>query len=212
MEFGLGEEFDYLDDERLEETVVEAPKMKGEKSSKELKEEKEEKPVEKKEEKPVEIVDETKYDSLIYVLKVTTNKEDKALEMIWDKVLKKDIGIYAIARPHGIRGYIFLESPDKEHAEEAAYNLPYVKGILPVTVTYEEISQMVEPMASEVNIVKNDVVEIIGGPFKKEKAKVTRVDRLKGEVVISLLNAAVPIPVTVKLDNIRVIRREELEE
>ena len=163
-------------------------------------------------EKPEEVVEEVKYDSLIYVLKVTTNKEDKALEMIWDKVLKKDIGIYAIARPHGIRGYVFLESPDKEHAEEAAYNLPYVKGILPVTVTYEEISQMVEPMASEVNIVKNDVVEIIGGPFKKEKAKVTRVDKLKGEVVISLLNAAVPIPVTIKLDNIRVIRREDLEE
>jgi transcription termination/antitermination protein NusG len=210
MEFGLEEEFDYLDDKELEENVVEAPKIKGAKSSQELEIEKEKEEVVV--EKPEEVVEEVKYDSLIYVLKVTTNKEDKALEMIWDKVLKKDIGIYAIARPHGIRGYVFLESPDKEHAEEAAYNLPYVKGILPVTVTYEEISQMVEPMASEVNIVKNDVVEIIGGPFKKEKAKVTRVDKLKGEVVISLLNAAVPIPVTIKLDNIRVIRREDLEE
>ena len=210
MEFGLEEEFDYLDDKELEENVVEAPKIKGAKSSQELEIEKEKEEVVV--EKPEEVVEEVKYDSLIYVLKVTTNKEDKALEMILDKVLKKDIGIYAIARPHGIRGYVFLESPDKEHAEEAAYNLPYVKGILPVTVTYEEISQMVEPMASEVNIVKNDVVEIIGGPFKKEKAKVTRVDKLKGEVVISLLNAAVPIPVTIKLDNIRVIRREDLEE
>ncbi len=33
-----------------------------------------------------------------------------------------------------------------------------------------------------------------------------------GEGFFSLLGAAVPIPVTVKLDNLRVIRREDLEE
>jgi hypothetical protein len=38
------------------------------------------------------------------------------------------------------------------------------------------------------------------------------VDKLKGDCVVSLLGAAVPIPVTVKLDNVRVIRREDLEE
>jgi len=55
---------------------------------------------------------------------------------------------------------------------------------------------------------------MISEPFKKEKAKVTRIDKQKGEAVVSLLGAAVPIPVTVKLDNLRVIRREkeELEE
>ncbi|MDP1729051.1 MAG: hypothetical protein Q8L27_02505, partial [archaeon] len=36
-----------------------------------------------------------------------------------------------------------------------------------------------------------------------------RVDKQKGEVVVSLLNAVVPIPVTVKIDNVRVIRRED---
>ena len=59
---------------------------------------------------------------------------------------------------------------------------------------------------------KNDIIEIISKPVKNEKAKVVRVDKGKGECVVSLLGAAVPIPVTVKLDNIRVIRREELEE
>ena len=33
----------------------------------------------------------------------------------------------------------------------------------------------------------------------------------KEEVVISLLGAIVPLPVTVKLDNVRVIRRESKE-
>jgi len=47
--------------------------------------------------------------------------------------------------------------------------------------------------------------------FEKEKAKVVRVDKTKGEAVVSLLSAAVPIPVTVKLDNVKVIRRETEE-
>ena len=152
------------------------------------------------------------FENVIFVVKVTTNKEDKALEMIADKVKKKKVGVYALARPHGLRGYVFLESPDREHAEEAVFNLPYVKGIIGKTVTYEEIRQMLEPVAADIKIEKNDIIEIISEPFKNEKAKVVRIDKAKNECVVSLLGAAVPIPVTVKLDNIRVIRREELED
>jgi transcriptional antiterminator NusG len=150
--------------------------------------------------------------SVIYVVKVTTNKEDKALDIIIDKANKKKINIYSVARPHGLKGYIILEAPDKEHAEEAVFNLPYIKGIIPKVLKYSELKSMLEPVTADVKIEKNDIVEIIAEPFKKEKAKVVRVDKAKGEVIVSLLGAAVPIPVTVKIDNLRVIRREDEEE
>tara|TARA_Y100000034_G_scaffold59082_1_gene71905 strand:- start:641 stop:1312 length:672 start_codon:yes stop_codon:yes gene_type:complete len=150
--------------------------------------------------------------SQIFIIKVTTNKEDRALELISDKVHKKNLNIHALARPHGLRGYIFLEAADRDSAEEAAYNLPYVKGIIGKTVSYEEIKNMLEPVLEEINIEKGDIVEIIGEPFKKEKAKVIRVDKSKGEAVVTLLAAVVPIPVTVKLDNVKVIRRDKDEE
>ena len=150
--------------------------------------------------------------SQIYVVKVTTNKEDKALDMVAEKIQKRNIDVYAIARPHGLRGYIFLEAPDRDNAEEAVFNLPYVKGIIPKVVSYEEVKPMLEPVTAEVKIEKNDIIEIISEAFKKEKAKVVRVDKAKGEVVVSLLGSVVPIPVTVKLDNVRVIRRDESEE
>ena len=146
---------------------------------------------------------------MIFIIKVTTNKEDRALELISDKVMKKELRVYALARPHGLRGYIFLEAEDRDSAEEAAYNLPYVKGIIGKTVTYDEIKNMLEPSVAEINIEKNDIVEIISEPFKKEKAKVMRIDKQKEEPVVSLLGAVVPIPVTVKLDNLRVIRRDK---
>lgn len=153
---------------------------------------------------------------MIYVIKVTTNKEDRALDMIEDKAKKKHLNVYSLARPHGLRGYIFLEADERDTAEEAAFNLPYVKGIIGKTISYDEIKNMLEPTVAEINIEKNDIVEIIAEPFKKEKAKVLRIDKQKEEAVVSLLGAQVPIPVTVKLDNIKVIRREkegeELEE
>lgn len=149
---------------------------------------------------------------MIFVIKVTTNKEDRALEMISDKIKKKNLEAYSLTRPHGLRGYIFLEALDRETAEEAAFNLPYVKGIIGKTLEYDEIKNMLTPDIEEIKIEGGDIVEIISEPFKKEKAKVTRVDKQKGEVVVSLLGAVVPIPVTVKIDNVRVIRREEIEE
>jgi len=149
---------------------------------------------------------------MIFIIKVTTNKEERALEMISDRVQKKNLNIFSIVRPHGLRGYIILEAADKDSAEEAAFNLPYVKGIIGKTVSYEDIKNMLQPEAEDFNIELGDIVEMIAEPFKNEKGKVTRIDTKKGEVVISLLGAAVPIPVNVKMDNVKVIRREGEEE
>jgi transcriptional antiterminator NusG len=148
---------------------------------------------------------------MLFILKVTTNKEERAIEMIADKAQKKQLQVFSIMRPHGLRGYIILEAQDRESAEESAFNLPYVKGIIGKTVTFEEIKNMVQPEIEDFKIEVGDIVEMIADQFKNEKAKVTRIDKKRGEVVVSLLGAAVPIPVTVKMDNVKVIRREEHE-
>lgn len=149
---------------------------------------------------------------MIFIVKVTTNKEEKAADMICERAEKKSIGVYAIARPHGLKGYIIIEAADKEALEEASFNLPYIKGIIGKTVSYNEVQNMIEPKIEAINIEIDDIVEIISEPFKGEKAKVTRIDKTKGEVVVSLLGASVPIPVTVKIDNVKVVRREEDKE
>ena len=131
--------------------------------------------------------------------------------MISERAEKKNIKVYSVSRPHGLRGYILLEAEDRDSAEEAVYNLPYVKGIIGKTLNYEEIENMIKPSVEAISIQEGDLVEIIAEPFKKEKAKVLRIDKQKEEVVISLLGAVVPLPVTVKIDNVKVIRREEGE-
>jgi transcriptional antiterminator NusG len=131
--------------------------------------------------------------------------------MISDRAKKKNLNVYSVLRPHGLRGYIFLESEDRESAEEAVFNLPYVKGIIGKTIEYAEIQGMVQPTIESVSIKEGDIVEMIGSTLKGEKAKVLRIDKQKEEVVVSLFGAVVPLPVTVKIDNIKVIRREDAE-
>jgi transcription termination/antitermination protein NusG len=150
-------------------------------------------------------------ESYIFALRTTANREDQVLDFVSANAERKGIKIYSIFRPHGLRGYIFIEAATRQDAEEAISKVPYARGILPKFLEYSEVESMLEQTKTEVNIKKNDIVEIITGPFKREKAKVVRIDQTKEEVIVELLEAAVPIPITVKLDSVRVIRRDEEE-
>ncbi len=149
---------------------------------------------------------------MIFIIKVTTNKEEKAVDMIAERAEKKGINAYAVLKPHGLRGYVLVEAEDRESAEEAVFNLPYVKGIIGKTIGYDEIKNMIEPSMTTISIKEGDIIEIIGSTLKGEKAKVIRIDKQKEEVVVNLLGAVVQLPVTIKIDNVKVIRREEEEE
>lgn len=165
------------------------------------------------EEPPAEIseVDE-RLNRTIFALRTTANREDQVMDFIVSNVEKKGLKVYAVIRPHGMRGYIFLEAENAQEAALAAQGIPYARGILPQPVQYREIEHMLEQVKREVDIRKNDIAEIISGPFKREQCKITRVDKVKEEVVVELLSAAVPIPITVKMDAVKVIRRETEEE
>ncbi len=144
----------------------------------------------------------------IFALRTTANREDQVMDFLISNIKKKKLPVFSVIRPHGMRGYIFVEASDRQSAEQAGFNVPYARGILPKEINYSEIEHMLEQVKREVDIRKNDIVEIIAGPFKREQAKVTRIDKTKEEVVVELLGAAVPIPITVKLDAVKVIRRE----
>ena len=148
----------------------------------------------------------------IFALRTTANREDQVLDFVTSNSQKKKLEVYSVIRPHGLRGYIFIEAKDRQSAEESFQGVPYARGLLPKTVPYEEIEPMLEQVKREINIQKSDIVEIISGPFKREKAKITRVDIQKDEVVVELLESAIPIPMTVKLDSVKVIRRDKEEE
>lgn len=146
---------------------------------------------------------------MIFVVRVTSNKEEQAIELIERNAKKKEINIHSIAAPFGVKGYILLETNTKENAELATYKVPYVRGILNKTLNINEVDNLFKPPSEIVEIEEGDIVEIIGDAFKNEKGKVKRINKQKNEAVVELLHAAVPMPVFVKLENLRVIKKEK---
>lgn len=151
-------------------------------------------------------------ETYIFGVRTAANREDQVVDYLISKLYKTAQGIFAVIRPHGMRGYIFIEATSKTDAEVTLQGVPYARGILPNVIPYAEIEHMLEQVKIEMNIHKNDIVEIIAGPFKRENAKVIRINKQKEEVVVELLESAVPIPITVKMDVVKVIRREGSEE
>jgi transcription termination/antitermination protein NusG len=147
----------------------------------------------------------------IFGVRTAANREDQVVDYLISKLQKDSKGMLAVIRPHGMRGYIFVEAMDKIDAETAIQGVPYARGLLPTEIPYQEIEHMLEQVKVVMNIKKSDIVEIISGPFKRENAKVIRINKQKEEIVVELLEAAVPIPITVKMDVVKVIRREDDE-
>ncbi len=180
------------------------PDIKG---ARDVEEEPEEEEPEE-EEKETEIPEEAQ-NARIFALRTTANREDQVMSFVASNAGRKKLGVYSVVAPHGMRGYIFIEAADRHEAEQAAFGVPYAKGLLPSEIEYKEIEHMLEQVKKDVNIQKNDIAEILSGPFKREKCKIARVDKAKEEVVVELLEAAVPIPITLKIDAVKVIRRDE---
>jgi transcription termination/antitermination protein NusG len=148
----------------------------------------------------------------IFAIRTSANREDQVVDYFVSKLQKETKHeVFSLIRPHGMRGYIFAETTSKEALDTALQGVPYARGILPHEIPYPEIEHMLEQVKVEMNILKSDIVEIISGPFKRENAKVIRVNKQKEEIVVELLEAAVPIPITVSMDAVKVIRREDDE-
>ena len=120
----------------------------------------------------------------LFALRTAANREDQVVDYLISKLERKpESGIIAVVRPHGMRGYIFIEATSQTEAEETLQGVPYSRGLLPKEVNYNEIEHMLEQVKIAVNIQKNDIVQIIAGPFKREKAKITKINAAKKKIV-----------------------------
>ncbi|MCK4319634.1 transcription elongation factor Spt5 [Candidatus Micrarchaeota archaeon] len=145
---------------------------------------------------------------MIYIFRVTTGQEKIVAQMLEKKAKAQDIPIHAILISENVRGYLFVESKDENAAVKLATNTKHVKGLLKKAIGIEEIEKMIKtekPASATVEL--GDLVEIRSGPFKGEKAKVTKMDPIKEDLTVELIEVAVPIPVTIKQKIVKLFRK-----
>jgi transcriptional antiterminator NusG len=152
----------------------------------------------------------------IYALKTSAGQERNVARMLARKAKDSGLEILSVLVPESLKGYILVESSSKLDMQNPALKIPHLRGIVEGSnkskdggvVTFEEVTKFLNPEPIISSIKKGSIVELISGPFKGERAKVVRIDESREEVVLELIEAAVPIPVTVKGDQIRIIQKE----
>jgi transcriptional antiterminator NusG len=87
--------------------------------------------------------------------------------------------------------------------------IPHARAVVRNRTTLPEVQHFLVPKPVVSGIEEGTIVELIAGPFKGEKAVVKRVDMAKEEITVELYESVVPIPITVRGDNIRIIERAE---
>ncbi len=149
-------------------------------------------------------------DSNIYAIKTSVGQEMNVARMLARKIKSSGMEITAILAPESLKGYILVESLSKIDMRNPALRVPHLRGVVEggKPIDFDEIKKFLKPEPIISSIKKGSIVELISGPFKGERAKVIRIDESREEVVLELIEAAVPIPVTVKGDQIRIIQRE----
>jgi transcription termination/antitermination protein NusG len=136
-------------------------------------------------------------DSKFFAIRTTGGQENIVANIIQNRVNAKKIGIHSILILENFKGYIIVEAPDSNIAYEALAGVRHVRGQIRGELPFKDIEGYLvkKPVVSDLNV--DDTVEIIGGPFKAMKAKITRVDYEKQEATVVLLDSPYQIPVTV---------------
>lgn len=145
---------------------------------------------------------------MIYTIKTIIGRENVAMESIMNKAKAKGVDIKALVHPEELKGYLFVEGELRD-IQNVVREVPHARGILRKPVSVSEIKRFLEPRKVEILINEGDIIEVIGGPFKGEKGKVTRFDKVKEEVTIELIEVTVPIPVTVSARLVKLIERKK---
>lgn len=147
---------------------------------------------------------------MLFAVRVTSGQEKVVAEMIYNKVRKQHAPIYSISVFDGLKGYIIIESDEANTIKKIVRGLSHIRGILDNVVNIKEIADLIEAAKSPIaKISKGDIVEVISGPFKGERAVVKRLDEAKDEITVELVEAAVPIPVTIKVEMVKLFKKSE---
>jgi transcriptional antiterminator NusG len=150
---------------------------------------------------------------MIYTIRVTSGQEKIVAEILLKKAKSEKLSIYSIANIESIKGYLFLEAPEENSVVKLIQKVKHVKGFLKKAITVSEIENLLKAVKQPALTIENgDIIEMSSGPFKGEKAKVTKIDEAKDEITVELIEVAVPIPVTVKSKMVRLFQKAGTEE
>ena len=149
--------------------------------------------------------------SYIFSIKTQVGKEQNTADLINSRAGKAKLDIPAILVTPELRGYLFVEGFDDDRIRDMIKTISYARSMLDGDIPIDQIEHFLTPTSAVAKITEGDIVEMVAGPFRGETAKVTHIDDTKEEITVELFEAMVPIPITVRGEQVRIIKRKDEE-
>jgi transcriptional antiterminator NusG len=148
---------------------------------------------------------------VIFAVRTTAGQEKNVAILIASRAEMSKLPIKAVLVPEMLKGYVFIEADGPHFVEEAIAGIKHVRSRVPGIVDFSEVERyiVVKPVIEELD--EADIVEVVGGPFKGMRARITRVDRTKEEVTLELLEATFTMPITVHADYVKLVEKAKRE-
>jgi transcription termination/antitermination protein NusG len=146
----------------------------------------------------------------IFAIKTTSKQERTVADNILKAIETKasDVKVSSIIVPNELQGYVLVETPEQRNRIEQLVELiAHARAVAKGQTNLAEVGHFLIPKPVVAGIEEGTIVELIAGPFKGEKAVVKRVDSSKEEITVELYESVVPIPITVRGDNVRVVEK-----
>lgn len=146
----------------------------------------------------------------IFAIKTTSKQERTVADNILKAIETKatDVKVTSIIVPNELQGYVLIETPEKmNRVEQLVELIAHARSVIKGETSLAEVGHFLIPKPVVAGIEEGTIVELIAGPFKGEKAVVKRVDSSKEEITVELYESVVPIPITVRGDNVRVVEK-----
>lgn len=143
----------------------------------------------------------------VLAIKTSRGYEREVADTLLARTEEKPDVVFALLVPSSLRGYVFAEGMSFEGVREMLKGIRKARGLVEGETTLKEVEPLLVPKITVEGFVEGAIVELISGPFKGEKARVKKIDQAKEEITVELIEAVVPIPVTVRGDHVRMLEK-----
>jgi len=148
----------------------------------------------------------------LYAIRTTVGQERNIAMLIAERARSKNLNVYSVIALDELRGYLIIEAKTKHDVQLSIIGLPHVRSKIIGNFDISEIEHFLAPKPVIEGLEVGDIVEIIGGPFKGEKAIIVQMKPEKEEVTLQLLGSSYPIPVIVNAGYVKLIEKGHKEE
>ncbi len=143
----------------------------------------------------------------VLAIKTSRGYEREVADTLLARTEEKPDVVFGLLVPAALRGYVFAEGMSFEGVREMLKGIRKARGLVAGETTLKEVEPLLVPKITVEGFVEGAIVELIAGPFKGEKARVKKIDQAKEEITVELIEAVVPIPVTVRGDHVRMLEK-----